>query len=235
MTDRASHPPVYYQVPSPVPGRYQHEAMVKCRACRSQPVHSRGLCRSCYARHWRAGTLEIAASKAYSRPACSLDDCDRPHQAKGYCRSHYDQLVRIAHNPPCEIDGCERPIRARGRCSNHYPQLLSESNPTYAARRRRQWVKDSARRKARLASAEIEDIDPLAVYERDRYRCGLCGGPIDMSTQKPHPRSPTIDHILPLVHGGSHTYANVQAAHFMCNSTKGHRIMGEGEQLRLVG
>lgn len=30
----------------------------------------------------------------------------------------------------------------------------------------------------------------------------------------------TLDHIIPLAAGGAHTYANVQLAHFLCNSRK---------------
>lgn len=31
----------------------------------------------------------------------------------------------------------------------------------------------------------------------------------------------TLDHIIPLSKGGSHTADNLQCAHFMCNSKKG--------------
>jgi 5-methylcytosine-specific restriction endonuclease McrA len=35
--------------------------------------------------------------------------------------------------------------------------------------------------------------------------------------------APTIDHVLALAAGGTHEMANVQAAHFICNSLKGDR------------
>ncbi len=49
------------------------------------------------------------------------------------------------------------------------------------------------------------------------------------------PLAPVIDHIVPLDAGGLHEPANVQCAHFLCNSKKGARVYGAGEQLRLVG
>jgi 5-methylcytosine-specific restriction endonuclease McrA len=37
------------------------------------------------------------------------------------------------------------------------------------------------------------------------------------------PTAPTVDHIIPLARGGSHTWDNVQLAHHLCNSLKGDR------------
>lgn len=69
------------------------------------------------------------------------------------------------------------------------------------------------------------------IYERDRWVCQLCGKRIHKGKKAPHPLSPSIDHIVPLSKGGQHGWANVQAAHFICNSTKGAKLIG---QLRLV-
>ncbi|HAM59543.1 MAG TPA: hypothetical protein DCQ64_30695 [Candidatus Rokubacteria bacterium] len=72
------------------------------------------------------------------------------------------------------------------------------------------------RRRARLAGVPQEPIDRDVVYERDNGRCGLCGRRVartDMS----------IDHIIPIIAGGPHTYANIQLAHLSCNSRRGHR------------
>ena len=47
------------------------------------------------------------------------------------------------------------------------------------------------------------------------------------------PRQPTMDHIVPLSLGGTHTLDNVVLAHYRCNLSKGNR--GGGEQLLLIG
>ncbi|WP_420811833.1 HNH endonuclease [Kutzneria albida] len=47
--------------------------------------------------------------------------------------------------------------------------------------------------------------------------CGLCNEHIDYTLSWPNPGSPSLDHIVPLSRGGSHTYENVQAAHLGCN------------------
>jgi 5-methylcytosine-specific restriction endonuclease McrA len=36
--------------------------------------------------------------------------------------------------------------------------------------------------------------------------------------------SASVDHIIPLVLGGEHSMANVQAAHLVCNLRKGDRL-----------
>lgn len=50
----------------------------------------------------------------------------------------------------------------------------------------------------------------------------------------PHPKAPTIDHVVPLDLGGDDKRANVQLAHFICNSRKSNRLNGP-VQLALVG
>lgn len=88
------------------------------------------------------------------------------------------------------------------------------------------------RRKARRREAYVEDVWRLKVYERDGWRCQLCGRAVRRTAAVPHPLAPTLDHIVPLASGGTHEYANVQTAHFLCNSRKGDRGC---DQLRLIG
>lgn len=62
------------------------------------------------------------------------------------------------------------------------------------------------------------------LIKRDGLRCGICGrmcNPFD-NTWTDHfgASSPTLDHIIPLAKGGSHTWDNVQVAHAICNSKK---------------
>jgi Zn-finger nucleic acid-binding protein len=87
------------------------------------------------------------------------------------------------------------------------------------------------RRRARKRDAFVENVYRREIFERDNWRCHLCGRAIDQTAQVPHPLSATIDHILPLARGGTHEPTNVAAAHFLCNSVKGDR---GGGQLLLV-
>lgn len=78
-------------------------------------------------------------------------------------------------------------------------------------------------RDARKRTNIVESISPLAVYNRDGWRCGICGKRVNKQLRYPHPMSASVDHIIPLVHGGTHTFGNVQCTHLLCNMKKGAR------------
>lgn len=94
-------------------------------------------------------------------------------------------------------------------------------------------------RRARKKRAYVEAVSPAYVFKRDRYCCQICGKRLAMSKvrtlggPRPHPRAPTIDHIIPLNAGGKHELSNVQAAHYICNSMKSDGAAAD--QLLLIG
>lgn len=87
-------------------------------------------------------------------------------------------------------------------------------------------------RRAQKLRAQVERYTTSEIAARDRYRCGLCRRKVPMDLTHPHPLSPTIDHVVPLADGGDDVKANVQLAHFRCNSSKGVRGT---QQLALIG
>ncbi|WP_353962043.1 HNH endonuclease [Mycolicibacterium houstonense] len=89
------------------------------------------------------------------------------------------------------------------------------------------------RKRARKAGAYVEPVYRKRVFNRDGYRCHLCGKKTDQTKKVPHPKAPTLDHIIPLASGGTHEPSNCRCACFLCNSLKGDR--GGGEQLLLIG
>lgn len=79
---------------------------------------------------------------------------------------------------------------------------------------------DRHRHRARKYGVAYEPIQLIKVLERDGWKCGLCTQPISRDAQYPDPMMPSLDHIIPMSKGGSHTHANVQAAHHRCNTLK---------------
>ncbi len=72
-----------------------------------------------------------------------------------------------------------------------------------------------------------ERVTLAGVYERDSGVCQLCGRATDWNDNRyvfSGPTHPTIDHIIPLSRGGSHTWGNVQLACHECNSKKGNEV-----------
>jgi len=77
------------------------------------------------------------AGRPRTRDKCSVEGCDSPHRAKGYCTGHYARkraglkmdgpIARRPGGPPakqvgCAVDGCDREHYGRGLCVNHYNQ-----------------------------------------------------------------------------------------------------------------
>ncbi|MFI6681893.1 HNH endonuclease [Kribbella sp. NPDC050470] len=90
------------------------------------------------------------------------------------------------------------------------------------------------RRRARLAGAVTGDpVNRDRIADRDGWRCGICNRAVNPVLAYPHPRSASLDHIIPLAEGGSHEPANIRLAHLTCNVGRGAR--GGNEQLALVG
>jgi hypothetical protein len=78
-----------------------------------------------------------------------------------------------------------------------------------------------------------DNIDPFVVFDRDDWRCQLCGVSTPRKLRGTYePSAPELDHIIPVSKGGMHTYLNTQCACRRCNIKKGNKILG---QMRLFG
>ena len=175
-------------------------------------------------------SLERAEASKPPRPRCRNCGAEMSRRksnvfcSKPECRS-MSRKEHAERKSPCSVDGCSRPVNAHGLCSVHYSSWWRNENPGKASALR-------SRYRARKRSAFVEDVDPLSVFERDRWTCGICGGRIPKQCRWPDVRSASVDHIVPLSRGGTHEMKNVQAAHLGCNSAKKNN--GSGDQLALI-
>jgi hypothetical protein len=67
------------------------------------------------------------------------------------------------------------------------------------------------------------------VYERSQWKCHLCGARVRKSLKYPHPRSASLDHVIPLSwreRSPGHVWENVALAHLVCNQRKGAHYAG---------
>lgn len=90
-----------------------------------------------------------------------------------------------------------------------------------------------ALKRARKTAAWVESVDPLQVFERDNWRCHLCGVKTKARLRgTADALAPELDHIAPLSKGGDHSYRNTACSCRRCNMSKGASIEG---QMRLFG
>jgi hypothetical protein len=80
------------------------------------------------------------------------------------------------------------------------------------------------RRRARIRSnGSVESFSVHEIGERDNWLCGICRDTshlVDPAIRHPGPLAPSIDHIVPVSSGGTHTRDNVQISHWFCNQEK---------------
>jgi len=162
---------------------------------------------------------------------CRCDTC-RAGQ-RDYCREYQRRRratkdyrkhgTRTTYSYGCRCDACTRAHTEY--CTKYHRERAASGNPVPRG------MKDHNRR-ARMAGVEQEPFTREEVFEADGYRCHLCGKKTGPTKKVPHPKAPTIDHVVPLSKGGEHSMANCRTAHHGCNLAKGNR--GGGEQLAIA-
>ena len=69
-----------------------------------------------------------------------------------------------------------------------------------------------------------EKINHTEVFDAHEWICHLCGLYISRHATKNDWYRVTLDHIIPLSKGGTHTRDNVAPAHWKCNMEKGDGV-----------
>jgi 5-methylcytosine-specific restriction endonuclease McrA len=188
--------------------------------------------RECAYAHTRAAKLERADRLARERAAALQRQC----RVCGAVFAGRTSRATICSAECQKVDG-----RARFRASW---VSARETNPTvtkqcvccgrgfdtnFRAARRAFCSRACARRhekserRYRKRGAFVAPVRRADIIARDHGLCQICGEPVDLTARAPAPRSPSLDHIVPLARGGTHEPGNVQLAHFLCNSLKGDR------------
>lgn len=138
-----------------------------------------------------------------------------------YYEKHREQILARNRQKWAALSSAEREAIGRRKYWKHRERRLAASKRDYEANRHLYRDRYQAYR-ARLAGAQVEVVKRLTVFERDSYVCQICGKPTE--GQHPELLSPALDHIIPISKGGEHSYANVQTAHFSCNSKKSNKL-----------
>lgn len=217
----------------------------KLRAKREgRQTHDGFYCAGCHV--WSQRKIRGRDLGRYCGQACHRDLRTR-------IASERDALLRIRANNkevPNRVSRQtieERLTRACVECQRTFTQrthwgkpevCCPACKPARSARMREEWRRSPAglsskraaksRRRARIRGVEHEAIDPIKVFERDKWRCHICGCKTHKGKRGTcDPKAPELDHVVTLSEGGSHTWGNVACSCRACNASKGARSMGQ--------
>ena len=108
----------------------------------------------------------------------------------------------------------ERKAYFRHYYQEHKEEMMQKSNDRRLLRR------------AIKITGSGEPIDRVGLYQRDRGMCGICRKRVARSQM-------SIDHIVPISRGGTHTWDNVQLAHTECNRRRNDGLLPSQLHLNL--
>ena len=169
--------------------------------------------RKAYSREYHRGNTE--AAKAYQREWY----CANKERVAAYAHEHYQEHreKRLASRRKHYQANRDRLVAYRRKYQHEHIQET-----------RTWWRKKYRTRVARRHGPYAERIDPVEIFDRDKWRCRLCRCKTPrevMGTNEPN--APTLDHIIPVKLGGPHTKANTQCLCRQCNSNKAAKYEGQ--------
>lgn len=214
--------------------------------CDSPSVVARGLCDRDYRRARRSGRLDefkapqrncYVCGEAFDitkhRTSCCSPHCSSRASAVRLVRNRLDSL------PSRDCGFCLEPVPTYVRRDARYCSVDCQQASWYVANademraRARRWAieNDGLRRshrhtrRARMYAVAYESFDAWEIAERDGWACSICDEAIDRTAAYPDPLSKSLDHVIPLSKGGSHTRQNAAVAHLLCNTRKRDKII----------
>lgn len=118
-----------------------HKQCPSCRGRASRDQASRDLCPCGASKQKKSATCSGCRSEARTKTTCSLDGCDRPVLARGWCGTHYERWrasgtvgdAEIRRVQPksgtCSAEGCDLPVKCAGYCGGHYWRVRTKGEP----------------------------------------------------------------------------------------------------------
>ena len=190
---------------------------------------------------------------------CSKDISDRPLDAM-YCDDrcadmfrYYETTTSMPVNEYRKMIAEQAEEAKRKRLANktitmYRPECLECGERFKTLNKNQRICSDKCRRSrsnrrknTRIPEAQIVDRDIALpkLYIRDKGICYLCNEKCDYSDIKTTKDGykyagdtyPSIDHVMPVVHGGLHAWDNIRLAHRHCNSIKSDTIPDDLKEL----
>jgi endogenous inhibitor of DNA gyrase (YacG/DUF329 family) len=216
----------------------------KCQLCGKVIEHRGPQAKFCSVRckldndHGKQRERQQAAKRLAGKPVrgdlviCANAHCSRTavfSQGRSWCSSKCQNYVSYFRKKfgvePGGICGLSESVYFRPcpECGNLVASRVSTGHklclPCRKIRNRAANAIKNHRRRTRGRNAI--SVDQLA--QRDGSRCNLCGRKIDMNLSGRAKWGPTIDHLVPVIDGGTNDPSNLALAHRFCNVSRHSR------------
>ncbi len=136
-----------------------------------------------------------------------------------YCSSVCARSKYIAEN-----DNRDHSPRPCSECGEKFSTSYGDKRSVYCSKacaKRKSGRLNRKKERARLRTQAVENVNPTKVFERDKWKCQICGVKTPRNLRGTYDdRAPELDHIMPLSLGGAHSYMNTQCACRKCNAVK---------------
>jgi hypothetical protein len=168
----------------------------------------------------RVDTTCVTCGELFTPPKANQTSCSK----KCWLVANGFRLAEPHPERLCALPECDEVFTPKRRidrcCCQSHGRILASAESQH-------------RRRAIKLKTETRPVRLDEIAARDKNRCHICGHRISDRYRYPHPRSRSLDHLIPLSRGGTHTPENVALACLGCNVSKGPR--GGNEQLMLIG
>lgn len=184
-------------------------------------------CRACY-REWRRRNQEkvrqyqATYEKANRDKRIAYRDANRERdneRSRAYYAANREKVRSRQAEWTRENQDKKKALDAAYRAANR--EKIRAYRKAYGVENRERIAGYDARRRARIADTSTGPVDLEALWTG---RCDVCGSEMSRDVKWPDPDFASIDHVIPLSRGGTHTQGNLQWAHLSCNQRKAARV-----------
>lgn len=176
----------------------------------------RGLCGAHYQRLRRFGDAEFSPPEA--NKSCSISGCDRVTNAHGLCDPHYYRL-RTFGDPEAT------PIRSKPKLQPQPPRACATCGEMFDPGNsavRKYCGRNCRPTRTSMGVQKRRTVEALG--RANGWVCHLCKEPVDRTLYWPNRFAGSVDHVIPVFHGGKDDFSNLALAHLTCNTARGRKL-----------
>lgn len=167
--------------------------------------------------------------------------CIRQGHSKPECKFCASKKAKEQNNIKLSLAAADKQRRLANKLKleeEKYTSICNECGLVFKGERRgAKYCSDVCRKKHNNRYHEVNrrnkirengridwSISLSKLVRKDKDVCHICGEKVDMSIDTNSGRYGSIDHVIPISKGGTHTWDNVKLAHRECNSLKRDRV-----------